>query len=295
MSHEFKGDVLIKRSMFSARRSDEGLMDHGLLSGTITLDKYAFAWQSADPNGANRTINLPDATTLEEGWQTTIHNKGSANYLEIKDNSGAILDNVLAGEASEVTLIDNSTIAGSWYIKEFGGGTGDEKVKISSNDTTAGYLNGKLVAGSNITLTENNDGGNETLTIASTGGGSTETKCAKSTGQSSTTSSSWKTKVQINETFTGGTYRIHGSALWSNEDTGVRCYIRLYIDSVEYKLMVKELYNFKYADGAYHIYHQMLCDFNLTAGTHNIILQYHTSCGKRMYIKEAYITTIKTG
>lgn len=45
----------------------------------------------------------------------------------------------------------------------------DEKVKVSSNDTTAGYLNGKLVAGSNITLTENNDGSNETLTIASSG------------------------------------------------------------------------------------------------------------------------------
>lgn len=43
----------------------------------------------------------------------------------------------------------------------------DEKAKVSSNDTTAGYLNGKLVAGTNITLTEGNDGGNETLTIAS--------------------------------------------------------------------------------------------------------------------------------
>lgn len=47
------------------------------------------------------------------------------------------------------------------------GGT-DEKVKVSSNDTTAGYLNGKLVAGTGITFTENNDGGNETLTIALT-------------------------------------------------------------------------------------------------------------------------------
>lgn len=42
----------------------------------------------------------------------------------------------------------------------------DGKLLVSSNDTTRGYLNGKLVAGSNITLTEGNDGGNETLTIA---------------------------------------------------------------------------------------------------------------------------------
>lgn len=42
----------------------------------------------------------------------------------------------------------------------------DIKSKVSSNDTTAGFLNGKLVASTNITLTENNDGGNETLGIA---------------------------------------------------------------------------------------------------------------------------------
>jgi hypothetical protein len=41
-----------------------------------------------------------------------------------------------------------------------------EKAKVSANDTTAGYLNGKLVAGDNITLTEVGDGGNETLEIA---------------------------------------------------------------------------------------------------------------------------------
>ena len=42
----------------------------------------------------------------------------------------------------------------------------DQAVKVSSNDTTAGFLNGKLVAGSNVTLTEGSDGSNETLTIA---------------------------------------------------------------------------------------------------------------------------------
>lgn len=47
----------------------------------------------------------------------------------------------------------------------------DELAKVSSNDTTAGYLNGKLVAGTGISLTENSDGGNETLTITNTGGG----------------------------------------------------------------------------------------------------------------------------
>ena len=51
-----------------------------------------------------------------------------------------------------------------------GGDATDEKAKVSANDTTAGFLNGKLVAGTNITLTENNNGGDETLTIAAAGG-----------------------------------------------------------------------------------------------------------------------------
>lgn len=43
----------------------------------------------------------------------------------------------------------------------FGTGT----VKISSNDTTPDFIINKFVEGTNITLTENNDGGVETLTI----------------------------------------------------------------------------------------------------------------------------------
>lgn len=46
------------------------------------------------------------------------------------------------------------------------GGVVATSLLVSSNDTTPGYLNGKLVAGSNVTLTENNNGGNETLSIA---------------------------------------------------------------------------------------------------------------------------------
>ena len=45
----------------------------------------------------------------------------------------------------------------------------DVKVLVSSNDSTGGYLNGKLVAGTGISFTENNDGSNETLTITNTG------------------------------------------------------------------------------------------------------------------------------
>lgn len=42
----------------------------------------------------------------------------------------------------------------------------DETVKVSSNDDAAEYLIDKLIAGANITLSENNDGFIETLEIA---------------------------------------------------------------------------------------------------------------------------------
>ena len=41
----------------------------------------------------------------------------------------------------------------------------DIQAKVSANDTTAGYLNGKIVGGTAITLAEGSDGGDETLTI----------------------------------------------------------------------------------------------------------------------------------
>ena len=48
----------------------------------------------------------------------------------------------------------------------------DKDVLVSANDTTAGFLATKIVAGANVTITELNDGSNETLEIAATGGGS---------------------------------------------------------------------------------------------------------------------------
>lgn len=54
------------------------------------------------------------------------------------------------------------------------GSDSDERVKVSYNDTTPSYLQHKLAAGSNITLTPQNDGGNETLLITASGGGTLE-------------------------------------------------------------------------------------------------------------------------
>lgn len=47
----------------------------------------------------------------------------------------------------------------------------DEQAKVSAADTTPGYLSDKITAGSNVTLTIINPGGDEQLRIAASGGG----------------------------------------------------------------------------------------------------------------------------
>ena len=60
-------------------------------------------------------------------------------------------------------------------------------VLVSSNDDTIGYLNGKLVAGYNLTFTEGDDGSDETLTIAVTSGVPTAGTNVKLTAGTGTT------------------------------------------------------------------------------------------------------------
>ena len=101
------------------------------------------------------------------------------NFLDSIDlNGNQLIDarlEVLAsdpGSANAGDIIYNST---SNVFKYYNGSAWvtiqadtDVKVSVSSNDTTAGFLNGKLVAGEAVTFTENNNGGDETLTIAAT-------------------------------------------------------------------------------------------------------------------------------
>ena len=62
-------------------------------------------------------------------------------------------------------------MTGKQVIIDLATPSSDELVKVSSADTQADYLENKLVAGDNVTITKNNAGGNETLSIASSGGG----------------------------------------------------------------------------------------------------------------------------
>jgi len=84
--------------------------------------------------------------------------EGSTNY-----NSAArasLLALVSNGDAIE-TVVDAHTVS----IAALSAGSG---IKVSADDTTLGFLDGKLLAGTGISLTVGSPAGDETLTIAST-------------------------------------------------------------------------------------------------------------------------------
>jgi len=78
------------------------------------------------------------------------------DFIELKDTP-----ETYAGHAGDVVTV-KSDETGVEFITNI---TTDEKVKVSANDTTAGYLEGKLIEGNGIDFTTQNDGANETRTI----------------------------------------------------------------------------------------------------------------------------------
>jgi hypothetical protein len=83
-----------------------------------------------------------------------------ANGLAIEDSSTEIYKS-----DSEITFKD--TVNGTVKLSDLGGSGTDIKVKISSNDTTADFLENKLVGETNkITLSVLNEGGNEQIQIS---------------------------------------------------------------------------------------------------------------------------------
>ena len=87
-----------------------------------------------------------------------------------------------AGRDGESSLLDKMNALDT-AIAALAAGSG---VIVSANDTVVGVLNGKLVAGTGISLTEGNDGGDETFTIAATVAG-TATEYTKAQNFNATT------------------------------------------------------------------------------------------------------------
>lgn len=84
----------------------------------------------------------------------------STNELRFADTATAVWDdgtdlNFKSSAQATRTLSQLASLSGS-----------NDKVKVTSNDTTENYLFSKLAAGAGITISETNDGGDEDATIA---------------------------------------------------------------------------------------------------------------------------------
>lgn len=158
--------------------------DSGEISTTSSPGRLVF---NITANGAQTPT---EALRISQDKTTQLSGKLDINGNAIL-NSGELtlptLTDMLVGRNTIDTLtnktlttptIGNFTNATHNHQNAAGGGqiiSGENgRVRVSGNDLTFGYLNGKLIAGTNITLTENNDGVDETLTIASTGGAGTQ-------------------------------------------------------------------------------------------------------------------------
>lgn len=110
-----------------------------------------------DENDMHLKQKNPDGTVFD-----LTQGGGASTFLDLTDTPDSY-----SGQAGKAVIV-KSTEDGL----EFGEVSAeDEKVKVSSTDTTSGYLTDKLVAGNNIQLTKLNSGGNEQLEISATGGG----------------------------------------------------------------------------------------------------------------------------
>jgi len=131
----------------------------------------ASAASTSETNAATSATTASTAATAAQAAQTAAEaalDNFDDVYLGAKasdpsvDNDG---DALTAGDLYFNTTVNQL----KYYDGSSWSGIGvntDETTKVSANDTTNGYLNGKLVAGTGISFTENNDGGNETLTIS---------------------------------------------------------------------------------------------------------------------------------
>ena len=100
------------------------------------------------------TLGLTWSDFPDEG-STNYNSAARAALLNLKTNGESIEDQVDINSA-DIQVVENA----------IGALTAGSGVKVSSDDTTVGWLDGKLMAGAGISLSVGNPAGNEILTVA---------------------------------------------------------------------------------------------------------------------------------
>ncbi len=158
--------------------------DHTLGSATHTDvvitsegDNDILAYDSGSTDWINQTA-------AEANLATTGHTHSDVVDVSADDTTAGFLeDKIVAGNNIEITVLNEAgdedlqiaasglSISGHVHVEADITDLLHDTVLVSSNDTTEGFLEDKIVAGANITLTTLDEGANETLEITSTGSG----------------------------------------------------------------------------------------------------------------------------
>ena len=203
MDSELAGLAAVKATTGTFLTADQTKLDGIEASADVTDATNvtaAGALMDSEVDADIKTLVLPASTTISTYGASLVDDAAASNArTTLGLGALATLDSVAAGQIDADSVDSSELVDGSIdeshlsatnsatdnYLLSYDNGTSGftwvapaaadaYTVSVSSNDSTPGYLNGKLVAGSNITLTEGNDGGDETLTIAGSASGASE-------------------------------------------------------------------------------------------------------------------------
>ena len=118
---------------------------------------------TAAASSATAAASSASTASTQASNASTSASTASTQATNAASSATAAASSASAASTSATNAATSATAAAS---SAAAAASGASSVKVSANDTTAGLLLAKLTAGSNITLTETNDGGNETVTIA---------------------------------------------------------------------------------------------------------------------------------
>lgn len=164
------------RKVFQA----DALNAHGTLSAGFTLLKTDSTYQTADPNGSDRTITLP-AVELT-GMRFEIANVGSANNLVVKDPAGSTIVTVAAGQVGVVSCTGTSWVGFTYVGSNISGTLASDgtttgatsQAQVFTNGVTADTFTGNSAATMAIAAkAASNAAGNPITITASAGNGNT--------------------------------------------------------------------------------------------------------------------------
>lgn len=91
-------------------------------SNTTPAENPAARIMDITPSVGGLTVTMPPANQISVGQDALIRNLGAQSFT-VLDNNGGTIVSIASGKAEYIYVTDNTTIAGSWGVIDFGAGT----------------------------------------------------------------------------------------------------------------------------------------------------------------------------